>query len=336
MADPTREQRIAVYRHMRTTRLVEEKLVHLYRQGKIVGGLYRCLGQEATAVGSAFALSKGDILGPLIRNLGSVLVMGFTPRDVFAQHMGKASAPSGGKDGNLHLGTPEQGVVSAISMLGALVPVMAGIALAARMQRRPIVAMTYIGDGGTSTGPFHEGMNFAGVERLPLVVVAENNGWAYSTPFRKQTAARSLADRATAYGVPADSVDGNDVLAVYEACRRAVERARRGEGPTLVEAKTYRMKGHAEHDNQEYVPKQELEAWIRRDPIEAFARALLESGLATRQDLAAIDREASVLVERDADLADKSPFPAPERALEGVYAVASETPSEVAAGRAAS
>ena len=336
MADPTREQRIAVYRHMRTTRLVEEKLVHLYRQGKIVGGLYRCLGQEATAVGSAFALSKGDILGPLIRNLGSVLVMGFTPRDVFAQHMGKASAPSGGKDGNLHLGTPEQGVVSAISMLGALVPVMAGIALAARMQRRPIVAMTYIGDGGTSTGPFHEGMNFAGVERLPLVVVAENNGWAYSTPFRKQTAARSLADRATAYGVPADSVDGNDVLAVYEACRRAVDRARRGEGPTLVEAKTYRMKGHAEHDNQEYVPKQELEAWIRRDPIEAFARALLESGLATRQDLAAIDREASVLVERDADLADKSPFPAPERALEGVYAVASETPSEVAAGRAAS
>jgi len=131
-------------------------------------------------------------------------------------------------------------------------------------------------------------------------------------------------------------VDGNDVLAVYEACRRAVDRARRGEGPTLVEAKTYRMKGHAEHDNQEYVPKQELEAWIRRDPIEAFARALLESGLATRQDLAAIDREASVLVERDADLADKSPFPAPERALEGVYAVASETPSEVAAGRAAS
>jgi len=335
MPELTREQRIALYRHMRTTRLVEEKLVALYRQGKIVGGLYRCLGQEATAVGSAFALSKGDILGPLIRNLGSVLVMGFAPRDVFAQHMGKASAPSGGKDGNLHLGSPEQGVVSAISMLGALVPVMAGIALAARMQRRPLVAMTYIGDGGTSTGPFHEGMNFAGVQKLPLVVVAENNGWAYSTPFRKQTAARSLADRATAYGVPAESVDGNDVLAVYAACRRAVDRARRGEGPTLVEAKTYRVKGHAEHDNQEYVPKQELEAWIRRDPIEGYARALQEAGVAGRDDLAAIDREISAEVERDADLADRSPFPPPERALEGVYAVASKTPSEAAAGRGA-
>jgi TPP-dependent pyruvate/acetoin dehydrogenase alpha subunit len=333
MPDLDRDQRIALYRYMRTTRLVEEKLVALYRQGKIVGGLYRCLGQEATAVGSSFALSKGDVLGPLIRNLGSVLVMGFSPRDVFAQHMGKASAPSGGKDGNLHLGRPEQGVVSAISMLGALIPVMAGIALAARMQKKPLVAMTYIGDGGTSTGPFHEGMNLAGVQKLPLVVVAENNGWAYSTPFRKQTAARSLADRATAYGIAAESVDGNDVLAVLAACRRAVARARAGEGPTLVEALTYRMKGHAEHDNQEYVPKQELEAWIRRDPIEAYARVLQESGVAAREELAAIDRDASAQVERDADLADRDPFPPPERALEGVYATAPRTPAEVAAGR---
>lgn len=321
MSDLTREQRVALYRHMRTTRLVEEKLVHLYRQGKIVGGLYRCLGQEATSVGSASALSNGDILGPLIRNLGSVLVMGFSCREIFAQHMGRAEAPSGGRDGNLHLGTPERGIVSAISMLGALVPVMAGIALAARMQRRKVVAMTYIGDGGTSTGPFHEGMNFAGVQKLPLVVVAENNGWAYSTPFRKQTAASTLADRAVAYGIPAESVDGNDILAVYEACRRAVDRARTGGGPTLVEAKTYRMKGHAEHDGQEYVPKQELEAWIRRDPIEAYARSLQESGVATRDELAAIDREISAGVEHDADLAESAPFPPPDRALEGVYAV---------------
>ena len=319
MPDLTREQRIALYRHMRTTRLVEEKLVALYRQGKVLGGLYRCLGQEATAVGSASALAKGDVLGPLIRNLGSVLVMGFSPRDVFAQHMGRASAPSGGKDGNLHLGTPETGVVAAISMLGALVPVMAGIALAARFQKKSLVAMTYIGDGGTSTGPFHEGMNFAGVQKLPLVVVAENNGWAYSTPFRKQTAARCLADRAAAYGIPAESIDGNDVLAVYAACRRAVDRARAGDGPTLVEAVTYRMKGHAEHDNQEYVPKQELEAWIRRDPIEAYARVLQETGASTR----------------DADLADRSPFPAPERTLEGVYASAPGPAASLAVGASA-
>ena len=334
MPDLAPAQKIALYRFLRTTRLVEEKLVHLYRQGRIVGGLYRCLGQEATAVGSAFALEKGDILGPLIRNLGSVLVMGFSPRDVFAQHMGKATAPSGGKDGNLHMGSPDRGVVSAISMLGALVPVMAGVALAARMQRKALVAMTYIGDGGTSTGPFHEGMNLAGVQKLPLVVVAENNGWAYSTPLRKQTAAASLADRATAYGIPAESVDGNDVLAVHAACRRAVERARGGGGPTLVEAVTYRIKGHAEHDNQEYVPKQELEAWIRRDPIEAHARALQEEGIATREELAAVDRELSTEVERDADLADRDPFPAAERALEGVYAESRRTPAEVSAGQA--
>ena len=333
MPDLSPEQKLALYRHMRTTRLVEEKLVHLYRQGKIVGGLYRCLGQEATSVGSAFALSKGDILGPLIRNLGSVLVMGFTPREIFAQHMGRADAPSGGRDGTLHLGNPDRGVISAISMLGALVPVMAGIALAARMQRKSIVAMTYIGDGGTSTGPFHEGMNFAGVQKLPLIVVAENNGWAYSTPFRKQTAASALVDRAVAYGIPAEAVDGNDVLAVYEACRRAVDAARRGAGPTLVEARTYRMKGHAEHDGQEYVPKQELEAWIRRDPIEAFSRSLQESGTASREELAAIDREISARVERDADLAEKAPFPAPERALDGVYAVRRD-PAPISAGPA--
>ena len=311
MPDLTRDQRIALYRYMRTTRLVEEKLVALYRQGKIVGGLYRCLGQEATAVGSAFALSKGDVIGPLIRNLGSVLVMGFSPRDVFAQHMGKATAPSKGKDGNLHLGRPEEGVVSAISMLGALIPVMAGIALGARMRRQPLVAMTYIGDGGTSTGPFHEGMNLAGVQKLPLVVVAENNGWAYSTPFRKQTAARNLADRAVAYGMPAETVDGNDVLAVYAAARAAVERARRGEGPTLLEARTYRMKGHAEHDGQAYVPREELEEWAQRDPIERYAAALLASKEVTPEELAAIDRRIAEELDADVAFAEKCPFPEP-------------------------
>jgi pyruvate dehydrogenase E1 component alpha subunit/2-oxoisovalerate dehydrogenase E1 component alpha subunit len=196
--DLTLEQRLDLYRFMRRNRTLEERLVHLYRQGKVVGGFYRSLGQEATSVGSAFALEKGDVLGPLIRNLGSVLVMGYSAREVLTQHLGRAESPSGGREGNLHFGRPERGVVSSISMLGALVPVMAGIALAARMQRRRTVAMTYIGDGGTSTGAFHEGLNFAAVQRLPLVVIAENNGWAYSTPFRKQTAATCLADRAAA------------------------------------------------------------------------------------------------------------------------------------------
>ena len=311
MADLSPEKRLDLYRLLRLNRSLEERLVLLYRQGRIVGGLYRSLGQEATSVGSAAALEKGDVLGPLIRNLGSVLVMGYTAREVLTQHLGRAASPSGGREGNLHFGRPERGVVSSISMLGALVPVMAGVALAARLRGRSTVAMTYIGDGGTSTGPFHEGLNFAAVQKLPLVVVAENNGWAYSTPFRKQTAARNLADRAVAYGMPAETVDGNDVLAVYAAARAAVERARRGEGPTLLEARTYRMKGHAEHDGQAYVPREELEEWAQRDPIERYAAALLASKEVTAEELAAIARRIAEELDADVAFAEKCPFPEP-------------------------
>jgi TPP-dependent pyruvate/acetoin dehydrogenase alpha subunit len=316
----TPDRKIEIYRLLRLNRSVEERLVHLYRQGRIVGGLYRSLGQEATSVGSACALERGDILGPLIRNLGSVLAMGVAPREIFTQYMARGNSPTGGKEGILHFGRPEEGLVSPISMLGTLIPVMAGIALAGRMQGKKIVAMTFIGDGGTSTGPFHEGLNFAAVQKLPLVVVAENNGWAYSTPFRKQTAARCLADRAAAYGLPAETIDGNDVEAVYEASRRAVERARDGGGPTLLEAKTYRMKGHAEHDGQDYVPKEELEDWSRRDPIDRYARALVESGIATAETLKQIDGRISAEIDRDVEHALASPPPFPENALKDVYA----------------
>jgi len=318
--DLTREQRLELYRFMRLNRVVEEKLVNLYRQGKVVGGLYRSLGQEATSIGSAFALAKGDIVGPLIRNLGVVLVMGYSPRDVITQYMARATSPSGGKDCNLHFGQPERGVISPISMLGALIPVMAGIALAGRMQKKDLVTMTWIGDGGTSTGAFHEGLNFAAVQRLPMVVIAENNGWAYSTPFHKQTAAKSLADKAGAYGIPGESVDGNDVLAVYAAARRAVDRARSGGGPTLVEALTYRMKGHAEHDAQAYVRKEDLEAWRGKDPLERYARVLVESKDATAEQLAAMDDAIGQEVDREVQLAEQSPLPDPEVALQNVYA----------------
>jgi len=320
VADLTREQKLDLYRLMRLNRVVEEKLVNLYRQGKVVGGLYRSLGQEATSVGTAFALKPGDIVGPLIRNLGAVLVMGYSPRDVMTQYMARATSPSGGKDCNLHFGNPQRGVISPISMLGALIPVMAGIALAARMQKKDLVTMTWIGDGGTSTGAFHEGLNFAAVQKLPLVVIAENNGWAYSTPYHKQTAAKCLADKAAAYGIPGETVDGNDVLAVHESARRAVDRARSGGGPTLVEAVTYRMKGHAEHDAQAYVPKEELEAWREKDPLARYARVLIAAGAATPEDLAAVDAAIAQEVDREADLAEQSPLPAAEVALQNVYA----------------
>ena len=320
MADLTREQKLDLYRYMRLNRVVEERLVNLYRQGKVVGGLYRSLGQEATSVGSAYALQKGDIVGPLIRNMGVVLVMGYSPRDVMTQYMARGTSPSGGKDCNLHFGRPERGVISPISMLGALIPVMAGIALAGRLQKKNLVTMTWIGDGGTSTGAFHEGLNFAAVQKLPLVVIAENNGWAYSTPFKKQTAAPTLVAKAVAYGIPGEQVDGNDVFAVYDAARRAVDRAREGGGPTLVEAITYRMKGHAEHDGQTYVPKEELEEWRRKDPIERCATTLVSSAAVTAEELAAIDRSVAEDVDREVEAAEQSPMPTPDDALRGVYA----------------
>ena len=239
---------------MKLNRMLEERLGNLYRQGKVVGGLYSSRGQEATSVGSAYALEPQDFMGPLIRNLGSMLVRGVQPREVMMQYMAKGGSPTGGKDGNTHFGDLSRGLVAPISMLGALIPVMAGVALAGRMQGRDLVALTYIGDGGTSTGDFHEGLNLAAVLGVPLVVIAEHNGYAYSTPTSRQMRIQDIAARAAAYGIPGEIVDGNDVLAVHAVTKRAVERARAGGGPTLIESKTFRMKGHAEHDDAGYVP----------------------------------------------------------------------------------
>jgi TPP-dependent pyruvate/acetoin dehydrogenase alpha subunit len=327
--NPEKVEAERLYRWMRLNRTVEERLSSLYRQGKIHGGLYRSLGQEATSVGSAAALSDGDILGPLIRNLGSVLVRGFRPREIFEQYLGRATGPSAGKDGTLHFSSIERGVIGSIAMLGELVPVMAGAAMAVKRLGRNAVCLTYIGDGGTSTGPFHEGMNFASVLKLPLVVIGENNHWAYSTPLSQQMACGSLADRALAYGIPSATIDGNDVEVVHAATAKAVARAREGGGPTFIEAVTYRMKGHAEHDPQEYVDPEELERWRARDPLATCARRLRDSGQLTEEQLATIDSSVEREVEEDLAAAERAPAPRPESALEGVYAgsvVSDETP----------
>src|SRR6266545_1643103 len=231
-----RERQLELYRFMKLNRMTEDRLGNLYRQGKVVGGLYSSRGQEATSVGSAYALAPQDFIGPLIRNLGAMLVRGIKPREVMMQYMAKSDSPTGGKDCNTHFGDLARGLVAPISMLGALIPVMTGIALAARMQKKDAVALTWIGDGGTSTGDFHEGLNLAAVLNVPFVLIAENNGWAYSTPTARQMRIKDIVVRAASYGIAGEMVDGNDVLAVYEATRRAVERARGGGGPTLVEA----------------------------------------------------------------------------------------------------
>jgi pyruvate dehydrogenase E1 component alpha subunit/2-oxoisovalerate dehydrogenase E1 component alpha subunit len=318
----TGEQLLDLYYFMRLTRSLEERLTNLYRQGKVIGGLFRSLGQEADSVGSAYALDRaaGDFLSPLIRNLGSLLVMGARPVDVLRQYMAKGTSPTRGRELNVHFGDLERGFLGQISHLGDMVPVMAGITLTFKLRGQRRVGLVYVGDGAMSTGAFHEGMNLAVVQRLPLVVIAENNGYAYSTTLERQTAVRRLVDKAQAYGVAGERADGNDVLAVYEVTRRAVEQARAGGGVTLIELLTYRRKGHAEHDNQHYVPKDELARWERDDPLDRFVGRLAEGGWVKREALEAAD--ARVAAELDAALAqaEQEPAPDPLTALEGVHA----------------
>jgi len=312
-------QMLELYRWLQLTRLVEEKLVNLYRQTKVVGGVFRSLGQEATAVGTCYALRRQDFISPLIRDLGAVLVKGIRPREIFAQYMAKAWGPSEGRDLNIHFGDVERGFIGPISHLGDMIPVMTGIVLAARMQKKDVVAVAYIGDGGMSTGAFHEGLNFAAVQRLPLVIVAEHNWYAYSTPTSKQCAVANLADKAAGYGIPGYVVDGNDVLACYEVMREAAEFARSGGGSALIEAKTYRRKGHAEHDDQRYLPEGELEAWEKRDPLERYQRHLLSNGVAAQGALDEITADARREVEEDAAWAESSPMPETEKAAYNVF-----------------
>ncbi len=319
----SREQQLEMYYYMRLTRSLEERLVNLYRQTKVVGGLFRSLGQEADAVGSAYALdrSKGDILSPLIRNLGSMLVQGATPLEILRQYMARGDSPTRGRELNIHFGDLVRGFVGQISHLGDMVPVMAGVTLSFKMRGENRVGLVYVGDGATSTGAFHEGINFAAVQKCPLVVVVENNGYAYSTPVSKQTGARQFIDKASGYGIAAEQADGNDVIATYEATKRAVDRARAGDGVTLVELITYRRKGHAEHDNQSYVPPGEIEKWEKEnDPIDRYKWFLGESVNATPDELDAIDARVQQEIDTATDTAEASPMPEATDCLVGVYA----------------
>ena len=313
-------QMLELYRYLKLTRLVEERLVNLYRQTKVVGGVFRSLGQEATAVGSAYALRPQDFVTPLIRDLGAVFVKGVRPRDLFAQYMAKAWGPSGGRDLNIHFGDVEKGFIGPISHLGDMIPVMTGVLLAARLQKKDTVALAYIGDGGMSTGAFHEGLNFAAVQRLPLIVVAEYNHYAYSTPTNLQTVVRNLAEKAAAYGIPSYIVDGNDIVACYEVTRRAADYARKGRGAVLIEAKTYRRKGHAEHDDQRYVPKGEIEWWEKHnDPIDRYERYLVEQKIAKKEKLDEIAANIEREIDEDVAWAESSPMPEPEQAAYRVF-----------------
>jgi TPP-dependent pyruvate/acetoin dehydrogenase alpha subunit len=318
----SRDQLLEIYYWMRLTRSLEERLVNLYRQTKVVGGLFRSLGQEACAVGSAYALRREDVLSPLIRNLGSMLVKGASPLEVIRQYMAKGDSPTRGRELNIHFGDLEQrNFLGQISHLGDMVPVMAGVTLSFRLRNEPRVGLVYVGDGATSTGAFHEGINFAAVQRCPLVVIVESNGYAYSTPTSRQCAAERLADKAAGYGIAGAQADGNDVLASYQVTRQAVDRARSGGGVTLIELMTYRRKGHAEHDNQSYVPPGEIERWAaENDPLDRYAERLTGAEGVSPSELEAVDARVVQEIDRATDLADASPPPAPRDGLTGIYA----------------
>jgi TPP-dependent pyruvate/acetoin dehydrogenase alpha subunit len=316
----SRAQHHELYYYLRLNRRVDEQLAALYRQGKVVGGVYSSLGQEAISVGTAYALEPQDFIGPMIRNAGAMLVRGYKPRDLFMQYMARKDGPTGGRDANTHFGDLDKGVIAPISMLGELVPVLAGVALASKIRKENRIALTYVGDGATSTGQFHEALNFASVQKLGLVVIVENNGWAYSTPVERQASVRDLAERANAYGMASAIVDGNDVLVVTEATRAAAKRARQGGGPTLIEAKTMRMKGHAEHDDARYVPKEALEEWRNKDPIRRYENFLAEKKLLTTEEKTDIETRIEREIREDLAFAEASPFPPPENAAQPVWA----------------
>jgi len=299
------QQYLELYYFMQLNRQLEERLVRLFRQNKIVGGVYSSLGQEAVSIGTAYALEPKDWLAPMIRNIGSLLVKGVKPRDIFTQHMAKYTSPTHGKDGTSHFGDLKvKHIVSPISMLGDLIPVMTGVAMAGRYLGQKIVAMTWIGDGGSSTGAFHEGLNFAATQKAPVA---------------KQVPVKNLADRAKAYGIASKIVDGNDVLAVYETSKAAVNECRAGRGPVLIEAKTMRMKGHAQHDPAEYVPKEMFEYWKARDPIARYEAYLTEHEIWDAKKKAEIDARIERELNGDQKFAEESPLPIPEQAKQGVY-----------------
>ncbi len=311
---------LQLYYYLKLTRRVEDRVTALYRQGKILGGAWTSHGMEAISVGYAYALEKDDVIAPYFRDMGAFLVKGITPKQIMAQYLGKKTGVTGGKEGNVHVGDIDLGVLGYPSHLADNYPVAVGVALSFKIrgERRVVAANT--GDGGTSRGDFHEAMNMASVWKVPVVFICNNNQYAYSTPLKWQMAIKDVAERALAYAIPSEVVDGNDAVAVYSAAKRAYERARAGEGPTFIECKTMRMHGHSEHDAAKYVPKELLEEWKKKDPVMNMEKYLISNNMATQQELAAIDEQTKKEIDVAVEFAENSPFPEGKEAIEGLYA----------------
>ncbi len=309
---------------MYLARACEERLELLQRQGHVTGNIYRGLGQEAGAVGAAWALDRrddgtGDVLAHTVRASGALFLFGGTPIDLFRQYLARSTGPTRGRDANVHWVDYRTGFIGPVSSLGTMLEVMAGITLSFRLRGQERVGMVFCGDGASSTGAWHEGLGFAAARRCPLILMVEANQWAFSTPTSKNTRVATFADKAPAYGIEAESVDGTDVVAVYEVTRRAAARARRGEGPQMVELRYFRRLGHAQHDPQDYVDPEILRAWEKRDPLDLLGGRLLEEGRATQEDLDRLKDDVEAEVREAADRAVAEAPPAGEDALDGVY-----------------
>jgi TPP-dependent pyruvate/acetoin dehydrogenase alpha subunit len=306
--------------YMALMREIEDRIERkLYRQGKILGGVYVGRGQEAISVGAVLASDAEDVIFPSHRDMAAFLIRGVEPRRIFAQYMGRVDGLTRGRDGNMHMGDLNLKIVSIISSLAATVPVAAGAALALKYQGKPNVAICSFGDGSTSLGHWHEGVNFASVQKLPVVWICNNNQYAYSTPLSAQMACANVADKAASYGMPSEIIDGNDVFAVHEAVGRARAHAVNGNGPFLLECKTFRMTGHSAHDAAEYVPRELFEQWEKLDPVTRLEERALKEGLAKRKEIDAVHARVRAEVDEAVAWAEQSPYPDPATLLEDVY-----------------
>ena len=321
MAALTGEQKLEMFYWMVLARTFDEGMVSLWKQGRGLGGTFSQRGHEAVSVGSAYALKPEDIIAPMHRDIGAYFLRGLTPRRVFGNLLGKVTGVSGGRDANIHgMGDLSLNIVGYISHIPMSMPITLGVAMSLKLRNEAKVAMTYVGDGGSNAGLWHETLNMAALYKVPYVLIVENNQYAYSTHVSDQMPIEDIADRASGYNMPGTIVDGNDVEAVYAATCEAVDRARQGGGPSLIEAKTMRMLGHAIHDGAEYVPRELLAKWEKKDPIARFQGKLLAEGVADMEELDEIRQRAAVEIEDAIEFAESSPYPDPESVEEGIYA----------------
>ena len=321
MAALTSEQKLEMFYWMVLARTFDEGMVSLWKQGRGLGGTFSQRGHEAVSVGSAYALAPEDIIAPMHRDIGAYFLRGLTPRRVFGNLLGKVTGVSGGRDANIHgMGDLSLNIVGYISHIPMSMPITLGVAMSLKLRNEAKVAMTYVGDGGSNAGLWHETLNMAALYKVPYVLIVENNQYAYSTHVSDQMPIENIADRAAGYNMPGTIVDGNDVEAVYAATCEAVDRARQGGGPSLIEAKTMRMLGHAIHDGAEYVPRELLAKWEKRDPIARFQGKLLAEEIADIEELNEIRQRAAVEIEDAIEFAESSPYPDPETVEEGIYA----------------